>query len=225
MHHVLAQKVGVQSALGVIHLAVLSRLVAQGVLPAGTSVALPPGGGRPFTRPAGSPALAPSASPAGLLHAQLDGLARAYWAWEWRPEDASGFLPAARALTDAAAGTDRVGTMLGGVVMQASGRPFGDCERATLQFERLLALAGGVGSARRDLAVLQAHRGLKGEALCNLKLYVGSEAGRAAVVAAGAPEATPLQRAEAGAVEALLLVLSRASLEASLRQDAASESQ
>ena len=210
LHHVLAQKVGVPTALATMHLAVLQRLQAAGVAPADAQVVLPPLGGRPMSRRGNAKSFPPAVTPAGLLAATLGLLQRAFWAWEWRPEEASGFTRAARAAAGLEGG--RVGTMMAGVVMQPTGRPFGDPERAQLAVERLLALAGGQGAPLRDLAVLQAHTKKKGVALANLRQYCASPAGVEAAAAA-AVGGSPFLVQEQEALQALLLSLEKARLE------------
>lgn len=121
----------------------------------------------------------------------------------------SGFLRAARAaLGDAG----RVGSVVAGTVMQPTGRPFGDVERAALATERLMELEGGGaggGAARfstlhaRDLAVLRFHQGRYAESAELLQGYLASPAGRAAEAEAGAPSETilvalPQEQAGAG---------------------------
>jgi hypothetical protein len=210
LHNVLAQKVGVPAALATIHLAVLQRLQAAGVAPADAQVVLSPLGGRPLSRRGDASSFPPAVTPAGLLVTTLVVLQRAFWAWEWAPEEASGFTRAARAAAGLEGG--RIGQMMGGVVMQPTGRPFGDPERAQLAVERLLALAGGQGAPLRDLAVLQAHLKQKTKALANLKAYVASPAGVEAAAAA-AVGASPYLVAEQEALQALLLSLEKSRLE------------
>jgi hypothetical protein len=230
LHNVLAQRVGVPAALAALHVSVLRRLQARGSAPAAAHVVLPPSGGAPFTRLSGTSP--PAVTCAGILASTLDTLTRAFWAWEWRVEESSGFLRAAQAASGGESGNGRVGTVLAGVVMQPSGRPFGDLERAQLAVERSLALAGGQGMWRRDLAVLQAHRKERAAALANLRAYMESDAGRAAAaqaaVTAAAPPplgvvasmagadaaATAHAAAEQEALRALLLHLERSQLEA-----------
>ena len=243
LHHVLAQKVGRLESLAQVHCALLQRLQHRGVL-VGADVYVAPGGRHPVTRAAGtqvvstpvfipggwaSSASAPSGAvtPRLLLLATLQALLRAFWAWEWRPEEPSGFLRAARA---AAGDSGRTGTVIGSTVMQASGRPFGDLERAQLQLERLVALAQPeVTTATRDLACLLAHRGNKDLALNMLRDYVNSAAGKdlQARAATSAPAlagaALPASQSafaeqEQAAVEALLLSLERSRLEKTFTQ-------
>ena len=189
--------------------------------------ALPPGTGRPFTRVRGS---RPALSPEALLRETLDCLARAYWAWEWLPEQPSGFLAAARA---ASGDSGRVGRVVAGTVMQPTGRPFGDLQRAQLALERSVAMSEETGVATRDLGVLLAHmKGKQGEALALLRRFRDSDAGRAhaswvqppstvaaSLVGDGALEAV-FERArrveEMEALHALILALEKAALESSL---------
>jgi hypothetical protein len=239
LHNVLAQRVGVPAALAALHVSVLRRLQARGSAPAGAHVVLPPTGGAPYSRLAGTAVVPPAVTSAGILSATLDTLTRAFWAWEWQPQEASGFLRAAQAAAGGESGSGRVGTVLAGVVMQPSGRPFGDLERAQLAVERALALAGGQGVARRDLAVLQAHRKDRAGALANLRAYMESDAGRAAAaeaaVTAAAPPppgvvaslagadaaATAHAAAEQEALRMLLLHLERSQLEAQFNRGGA----
>ena len=218
LHHALAQKVAVPATLATIHLAVLSRLQARGAFPASAVVVLPPGpSSRPFTRLGSSP---DAVDPHKLLLTTLDSLSRAFWAWEWRPDQRSGFVVAARA---ASGESGRMSTRIGGTVMQPTGRPFGDLEKATLQLERLVALSPAVSTATRDLGVLLAHRGRRGDALLLLRQYADSNAGMAAAAAAaplppgvsasltGAGDAAAAE--ELAALDALLLALQRTQLE------------
>jgi len=222
LHHVLAQKVGVRCALATVHQSVLQRLQARAALPAALEVALPPGSGLPFTRVRGAAAALSSES---LLRETLDGLARAYWAWEWLPEHSSGFLAAARA---ASGSTGRVGRVVAGTVMQPTGRPFGDLQRAQLALERSVALSAETGVETRDLGALLAHIASKrGEALVLLRRFRDSEAGRELAAQAvrppsgvaaslvGAVDAKAASRAaeETQALHDLILALEKAALE------------
>jgi hypothetical protein len=234
LQNVLAQRVGVPCALAAVHMGVLSRLQARGAAPADAVVVLPPGGAAaPFSRAGSAPPSPPAVSAPGVLAATLDCLTRAFWAWEWRPDEASGFLRAAEAAAGGASGVGRVGTVLAGVVMQPTGRPFGDLERAQLAVERTLALAGGAGPALRELAVLQAHTKQRTAALANLRAYAGSDAGRAAAAAAAVAAAAPAgvvqltggadaaaqahAAAEQEALRMLLLALERDTLESAFK--------
>lgn len=83
--------------------------------------------------------------------------------------------------------------MVAGTVMQPTGRPFGDVERAALATERLMLLDGGVSSMHaRDLGVLRFHQGRYADALSLLKGYLDSPAGKAAEEDAAVPAATIL---------------------------------
>jgi hypothetical protein len=232
LHHVLAQKVGRLESLATVHLALLRRLQARGVL-VGADVVMSPGQRHPSTRVgaeapggAGQQCLTPRL----LLVATLESLTRAFWAWEWRPEEPSGFLRAARA---AAGASGRIGQVMGGTVMQETGRPFGDLERAQLALERLVELARPeVTSATRDLAVLLAHRGRRDEALSMLRAYLASDAGReAAAMTAELPQGVApslagavsqavaeFARMELLAADALLIELERQRLEQTFKQ-------
>ena len=232
LHHVLAQKVGRLESLATVHLALLQRLQARGVL-VGADVVMTPGERHPVTRvgqAADGVACQQCLTPRLLLVATLESLTRAFWAWEWRPEEPSGFLRAARA---AAGESGRIGQVMGGTVMQQSGRPFGDLERAQLQLERLVELAQPkVTSASRDLAVLLAHRGRRDEALALLRAYLDSDAGKeAAAMTAALPEgvapslagaASPalvmFAKLEQQAADALLIELERQRLEKAFKQ-------
>jgi hypothetical protein len=122
---------------------------------------------------------------------------------------------------------------MGGTVMQETGRPFGDLERAQLQLERLVELAQPkVTSATRDLAVLLAHRGRRDEALSMLRSYLASDAGReAAAMTAAVPQGVApslagavsqavaeFARMEQVAADALLIELERHALERQFKQ-------
>ena len=229
LHHVLAQKVGRLESLATVHLALLQRLQARGVL-VGADVVMSPGQRHPVTRVGAGGAGQQSMTPRLLLVATLESLTRAFWAWEWRPEEPSGFLRAARA---AAGDSGRIGQVMGGTVMQETGRPFGDLERAQLQLERLVELAQPkVTSATRDLAVLLAHRGRRDEALSMLRAYLASDTGReAAAMTAALPQGVApslagsvsqavaeFARMEHVAADALLIELERHALEKQFKQ-------
>jgi len=128
-----------------------------------------------------------------------------------------------------------MGQVMGGTVMQETGRPFGDLERAQLALERLVELARPeVTSATRDLAVLLAHRGRRDEALSMLRAYLVSDAGReAAAMTAELPQGVAPSLAGRGAVsqavaefarmeqqaaDALLIELERQRLEQTFKQ-------
>jgi hypothetical protein len=226
LHNVLAQRVGVSHALATVHLAVLRLLQTRGVLPDVLEAAQKGSAGLPFTRVRGAGAQGKALCAAELVRTTLDGLTRAYWPWEWHPEEASGFVAAAAA---ASGESGRVGRVFMNTVMQPTGRPYGDLERARLALERTCALASETSIAHRDLAVLLAHVGRTTEALGMLKQYRDSSAGRAAaarampvpdgvagsLLGAGAVDAASRARAaqECAALDQLIVALERASLE------------
>lgn len=152
---------------------------------------------RPFAREVGPDGVAAkdsplwaAATPALVVRSTLETLKRSFWAWDWAPSAPSGFLPAARA---ALGDSGRVGSVVAGTVMQPTGRPFGDVERAALATERLMRLDGGASSLHaRDLGVLRAHQGRSAEALELLRAYLDSPAGRAAEEDAAVPPQTIL---------------------------------
>lgn len=213
LHHVLAQRVGVSPALGLVHAAVLARLQANRVLDAGLALDLAPGG-VPKTVPL--TLVRHPVSTQELLLQTLDCLSRAFWPWPWPVDSPSGFLPAARAAV-AGPGGDRIGRVaFGKVSITATGRPFGDLERAQMALERSVALSPVTGLPTRDLGTLLAHTGSVRDALSLLLSFRDSDAGRRAAAAAavdGAADPHSEAVEEAEALEKLVLELERAVLE------------
>jgi len=243
-HNVVAQKVGIPATLAALYIGCVNRLDARGVLPDGVEVLIQrntSGGGSagvsgpaaPWGIVAGSkrPSNAVVCTPIMAITLQLSALKRSYWPWEWDEARDSGVLPAVEAA--AYSGDNRMNTAAGVVgIIQPSGRAFGDLPMATLATERLLQLAGGIGTEQRDLGVLEFHNGNFKEALAHLEAFQQwTDAGHAGSapqlvgdggdpgVGVGSTMVTAaLQAREDLALSKLLLLLRKRSLEESLDQ-------
>lgn len=216
MQHALAQRVAAAPVLACVHGGLLRRLQAAGLVPPGLCVVLPePGAGGGARLPRTSPGPDPaSAVTRDLLLRTLRLLLRSYWSWEWREGDddggdGGGFLACARA---AAGATGRVSTLIGGVILQPTGRPFGDLDGAARALERLVALhPSAVTRATRDLGALRAHTGRRagggggGDAAEAQRLLAAYRASPAA--GADGPD-------DRDALDALIVALERRALEA-----------
>jgi len=186
-HNVVAQKVGIPASLAALYIGCVERLKSKGALgdeevdvlivqknkesSAGrfgvTAPKAPWGSVRSLgeKRPRGAVVCTPKMA----ISLQLQALKRAYWPWEWDDSRDSGVLLAAEA---AAYGRDdRMNTFSAGLIIQPTGRPFGDLSMAILATERLLELEGGEGYEQRDLGILKFHDGEGREALTHLEKY------------------------------------------------------
>lgn len=194
IHHALAQRSACPVALATIHLAVLSRLQDLGAVPPGLCVLLDAG------RPRTALDCGARVTPRALILETLHCLMRGFWSWDWSGTgEGGGFLAAGRA---ASGEGGRVSTLIGGVVLQPTGRPFGELERSALALERIEALHPHPQQATRELGVLLAHRRMHAEALQRLRAYRDSDAARGDT------------REEADVLEAVIDVCERRLLEA-----------
>lgn len=182
-HHVLAQKCGNGVGLAVVLGGMVKKLQEQGVIDFDVSYVVPGHANTPmlvlgaennlleseftsvstcFNRPV---------SDRVLVYMLLDSLKKFFWPWDWPSSSESGFLPAA----EAAVSNSRVGTAAAGTgIIQPSGRPFGDLERALLSTERLVDC--GVSSMQlKDKGVLLYHLKRYEESYQAFQEYVGKQ--------------------------------------------------